>query len=95
MVKSKSSQIKKYVTIERGSMIILSALLDVEKVQEQETSSVCSKHLAVNQNRSIQFYVQAIDCQRGQDHVEGIIVEEIVGIEDDISLNGALEIGQR
>ena len=81
--------------IEQENMIFLSALCDVEKVQEQEISSACLKRLAVNQNRSIQFYVQAIDFRREQDHVEGIIVEEIVGIEDDISLNGVLEIGQR
>ena len=81
--------------IEQENMIILSALRDVEKVQEQEISSACSKRLAVNQNRSIQFYVQAIDFRRERDPVEGIIVEEIVGIEDDISLNGVSEIGQR
>ena len=35
------------------------------------------------------------DYQKEQDHVEVIIVEEIVAIEDDISLNGVSEIGQR
>ena len=78
-----------------GIMIILSVRRDAEKVSEQEISSACSKHLEGNQNRSIQFYVQVIDFQKGQGHVEVIIVEEIVAIEDDISLNGVSEIGQR
>ena len=76
-------------------MIILSALPGVGKVSEPEISSACSKHLEDNQNRSIQFYVQAIDYQKEQDHVEVTIVEEIVAIEDDISQNGVSEIGQR
>ena len=78
-----------------GIMIILSVRRDVEKVSEQEISSACSKHLEDNPNRWIQFYVQVIDYQKEQGHVEAIIVEEIVAIEDDISLNGVSEIGQR
>lgn len=67
---------------------------DVGKVSEPEISSACSKHLEDNRNRLTQFYVQVIDYQKEHDHVEVIIVEEIVAIEDGISLNGVSENGQ-
>ena len=76
-------------------MVIFSVRRDVEKVLEHEISFACSKHLVVNQNRSIQFYVQEIDYRKEHDHVEVIIAVEIVEIEDGICLNGVLEIGQR
>lgn len=76
-------------------IIILSVPRDVGKVSEPEISSACWKHLEDNRNRSTQFYVQAIDYQKEHDHVEVIIVEEIVAIEDGISRNGVSENGQR
>ena len=67
----------------------------MEKVSEHEISFACSKHLEVNQNRSIQFYVLVIDYPRELDHAEVTIAEEADAIEEDISLNGVSEIGQR